>query len=198
MSFDKLLNSKNFQKQKKDCLSRKDKSNRGGIDNDIKPLVELLNSSSDYYTTSSCSGRILLIEKKSENKKDIRFAFAEHRKAELKAIKKSLEKLPAGDVFFKQESIIMHVCCRDLECAKRLLKIVRELGIKRAGIINVDKRIIIEIIGTEAMETIIARNGKMLVGDDYIMILVEEANKKLERNKKKIKELYKEIKNKLK
>ena len=191
MSFDKLLNSKNFQKQKKDCLSRKDKSNKAGIDKDIKPLIDLLNSSSDYYTTSSCSGRILLIEKKSDNKKDMRFAFVEHKKAELKAIKKSLEKLPLGDVFLRQESIIMHVCCRDLDNAKSLLKLVRELGIKRAGIINIDKRIIIEIIGTESMETILARNGKMLVSDDYLRVLVEEANKKLERNKKKIKELYK-------
>ncbi len=183
-----------FDKRKKDCLSRKDKSNKRGIDKDIKPLVELLNSLDDYYTTSSCSGRILLIEKKSDNKKDVRFAFAEHRQAEFKAIKKTLEKLPPGDVFFKQESIIMHVCCRDLGNAKKLLKIVRDLGVKRAGIINVSERIIIEIIGTESMETIIARNGKMLVADDYLRILVKEANEKLERNKRKIKELYLKLK----
>ncbi len=183
-----------FDKQKKDCLSRIDKSKKRSIDKDIKPLIDLLNSSKDYYTTSSCSGRILLIEKKTDNKKDARFAFAEHKTADFKAIKKNLEKLSANDVWLKQESIIMHVCCRNLEAAKKLLKIVRDLGIKRAGIMNIGKRIIIEIIGTEAMEAIIARNGKMLIDDNYLKILVEEANKKLERNKTKIRELFKQLK----
>lgn len=179
-----------FDKQKKDCLNKKDKSKKKSVDKDIKPLIDLLNSLDDYYTTSSCSGRILLIEKKSDKKKDARFVFAEHKRADFRLIKKSLKKIPRNDIWLKQESIIMHVCCRDLEAAKRLLKIVRDLGIKRAGIINIGKRIIIEIIGTEAMETIIARDGKMLVSDDYLRILVREVNKKLERNEKKIKELY--------
>jgi tRNA wybutosine-synthesizing protein 3 len=200
-----------FDKQKKDCLARIDKSQKKTIDKDIKPLIDLINSLKDYYTTSSCSGRILLIEKKTDkllnsknskdlgkskifpSKKDIRFAFAEHKTADFKAIKKNLEKLSANDIWLKQESIIMHVCCRNLEAAKKLLKIVRDLGIKRAGLITVNKRIIIEIIGTEAMETIIARKGKMLIDDDYLKILVKESNKKLERNEIKIKELYKVI-----
>jgi len=183
-----------FDKQKKDCLSRKDKSKKKTIDKDIKPLIDFLNSHKDYYTTSSCSGRILLIEKRTDKKQDARFAFAEHKKADFKLIKKSLKKICKNDIWLKQESIIMHVCCRNLEGAKKLLKIVRDLGIKRAGIIRIGKRIIIEIIGTEAMETIIARNGKMLIDEDYLKILVKEANKKLERNKKKIRELYKRIK----
>ncbi len=183
-----------FDKQKKDCLSRIDKSNKKRIDRDIKPLISLINSLDDYYTTSSCSGRILLIEKKTDKKQDARFAFAEHKTADFKAIKQSLENLPEDDVWLKQESIIIHLCCRNLESAKRLLKIVRCLGIKRAGIISIGKKIIIELIGTEAMETIIARKGKMLVNDDYLKTLVKEANKKIERNKKKIKELYNKIK----
>lgn len=186
-----------FDKQKKDCLNRIDKSNKKSIDRDIKPLISLINSLDDYYTTSSCSGRILLIEKKTDKKQDVRFAFAEHKTADFKAIKQSLKNLPKNDVWLKQESIIIHLCCRNLEAAERLLKVVRDIGIKRAGIINIKKRLIIEIIGTEAMETIIARKGKMLVNDDYLKTIVKEANKKLERNKKKIKELYSKIKESL-
>lgn len=201
--FDKLLNSKNFkgfeksktfQKRKQDSLTRIDKSNKKSIDQDIKPLIDLINSLDDYYTTSSCSGRILLIEKKTDKKIDARFIFAEHKKADFKGIKQILKKLPQNDVWFRQESIIIHICCKSLESAKGLLKIVRDIGIKRAGIININKRIIIEIIGTEAMETIIARNEKLLIDDNYLKILVSEANNKLERNKKKIKELFKQLK----
>lgn len=183
-----------FDNEKKNCLNKKDKSKKKAIDKDIKPLIDLINSLKDYYTTSSCSGRILLIEKKSDKKQDARFAFAEHKTANFKEIKESLKKLPKNDLWLKQESIIMHICCRNLEAAEKLLKIVRDLGIKRAGIININKRIIIEIIGTEAMETIIARDGKRLVNDDYLKILVKETNSKLERNKKKIGELYGKLK----
>jgi tRNA wybutosine-synthesizing protein 3 len=80
-----------------------------------------------------------------------------------------------------------------MEAAKKLLKIARDSGIKRAGIININKRIIIEIIGTESMETIITKNSKMLVDDTYLRILIEEANKKLEKNRKKINKLYRVI-----
>ena len=183
-----------FQKNKKDCLSRLDKSSKKSIDKDIKKLVALINSKENYFTTSSCSGRILLIEKKSDKKQDARFVFAEHKKADFKVIKKSLIKLPKNDLWLKQESIILHVACKTIEDAEKLLKLIRDTGIKRAGIISLGKKIILEIIGTEAMETIIAKDGKLLVSEGYLKELVKEANKKLLRNKNKIDELFFSIK----
>ena len=43
------------------------------------------------------------------------------------------------------------------------------------------------------MDTIIAKKGKLIVGDSYLKILIEEANKKMKRNKEKIDELYKSL-----
>ncbi len=183
-----------FDNEKKNCLAKIDKSNKQSIDEDIRPLIELINSHKDYYTTSSCSGRILLIEKKTENKQDARFKFAEHNKAEFEAIRQSLEHIPNNDIWLRQESIIIHVCCRHLEAAEKLLKTVRDIGIKRAGIININKRIMLEIIGTEAMETIIAREGNMLIEEGYLKTIVAEANKKLGRNQEKINGIYHELK----
>jgi len=182
-----------FDQQKKDCLNRIDKSIKKSIDKDIKPLINLINDLNDYYTTSSCSGRILLIDKKTNKKQDTKFVFVEHKKTNFKTIKNSI-KNTKNNIWLKQESIILHVCCRNIETAEKLLKIVRDTGIKRAGIINLNKRIIIEIIGTESMETIITNKGKMLVDDNYLKILIKEVNKKLERNNKKISEFYNKIK----
>ena len=44
------------------------------------------------------------------------------------------------------------------------------------------------------METIIAKDGKLLVSEGYLKELVKEANKKLLRNKNKIDELFFSIK----
>ncbi|MBW2966012.1 hypothetical protein KY342_02835, partial [Candidatus Woesearchaeota archaeon] len=50
-----------FENQKKTFLKKIDKSKKGGIDKEIIPLVNKINNSRNYYTTSSCSGRIVLL-----------------------------------------------------------------------------------------------------------------------------------------
>ncbi|MBI2659990.1 hypothetical protein HYX07_02415, partial [Candidatus Woesearchaeota archaeon] len=52
----------NFAKEKSDFLRKKDKSKKGFIDKDAVKIVNCINSKSDYYTTSSCAGRIVLLE----------------------------------------------------------------------------------------------------------------------------------------
>lgn len=59
-----------FLQRKKSILSKTDKSNIGKWDKQIISLCDKINKSDDYYTTSSCSGRIVLMidqEKKSPN-----------------------------------------------------------------------------------------------------------------------------------
>ena len=157
-----------FDKQKQDCLGKVDKSNKQSIDKGIKRLVDILNKSRDYYTTSSCAGRIVLIAKKSYKKSEMRFVHSTHSKASFSKIKKDLlQAYPSGrvdgnvgkrsssqyqgypqggrkgavsgyigsksDIWLRQESFILHVCCRTQEAAAKLLNMARDLGIKRAG-----------------------------------------------------------------
>lgn len=49
-----------FASQKKRVLGRLDRSKKGGIDVPIAGLIDALNSSPAYFTTSSCSGRIVV------------------------------------------------------------------------------------------------------------------------------------------
>ncbi len=52
---------KSFVQQKKSTLSKLDKSSKGDWDKKIVNLCEKINSLENFYTTSSCSGRIVLI-----------------------------------------------------------------------------------------------------------------------------------------
>ena len=70
----------NFEKEKKDFLIKKDKSKKGIIDKEIKSLIDFINSLDNYYTTSSCSGRIMLLIKKSDKKQDSSWLFSSHQK----------------------------------------------------------------------------------------------------------------------
>jgi len=177
-----------FRKYKKDFLTKKDKSKKGSVDKNVKKLVNLINSKRNYYTTSSCSGRIVLLIKKSGKKQDSEWLFVKHDKIRFDEIKKALKNIPKEQLWFRQEPLIMHICCKTLEDAKRLLEKARKI-FKRAGIIAVNKKIIIEIIGTGFIDTIIA-DGKLIVSDEHLKVLVKEANKKLEKSKKDIDRFY--------
>ena len=66
-----------FEKRKQDVLLKKDKSYRRKFDKKIKKLCGKINQMEDYYTTSSCSGRIVLI-KDSDKKESGLFLFVGH------------------------------------------------------------------------------------------------------------------------
>lgn len=58
-----------FLNQKKTYLAKSDKSKKGSLDEKVVPLLTEINKNPNYYTTSSCSGRVYLWKgtgKKSE------------------------------------------------------------------------------------------------------------------------------------
>jgi len=167
------------------------------VDKEIIHILKLINSLEGYFTTSSCAGRIVLIKtpenlKKQENV----FLFKSHQMVNFDDIWKTiLENYQRYDnIWFKQEPFILHIACRDLKHAKDLLKIASSVGLKHSGIISLkENKIIIEIIGNEKIETIVSKNKKLLVNEDYMKELVIEANKKLLRNRVYMGKLYYEL-----
>jgi len=174
-----------FENQKKVFLEKLDKSKKGQIDKEIIPLVKKINKNPNYYTTSSCSGRIVLITK---DKKPAKWLFISHSKVSLNQIK----KVKVTDAYFKQEPFIIHIACKTLEHAQKLLNIAREVGFKRSGIQSIRKNII-EITETEHLNTPIAEKGNILIDDTYLKILIKEANNKLKQTRAKIKRFQKKI-----
>lgn len=58
----------NFTNLKKEAFQGLDLSRKGSVDEPIENLVAFINSLDQYFTTSSCSGRILLIGEDYVNK----------------------------------------------------------------------------------------------------------------------------------
>lgn len=175
-----------FNKEKQIQLSRSDLSKKGSIDLKIKTLVDKINSKNDYYTTSSCSGRIMLLTE-GKTKKDAEWIFVSHNKAKLSEIKKAIKKLPKETLWFKFEPMILHVCCNSIDSAQKLAELAKQSGFKHSGIMSSGKRIIAEIRGTDFISAPIAFSGRMAVDNDYLKRSLIEANKKIERNESKIK-----------
>jgi len=229
-----------FQQRKQEVLNKKDKSSIGFWDEKISKLCEKINSFEEYYTTSSCSGRIIVMID-SDKKCPGLFKFVSHdlisfdelwgkisslsleidcseseqvqdsslgkivKKKNLtnedlvinsECLRKNLTKsiLEQGqDLKFKQEPPILHIACKDLESAEKLLNLGRKAGWKKSGILSLGKNIIVELNCSWKLEFPLVKEGKLLVGEEFLKEVLRKANRNLEKGWGKIEKLGEEL-----
>ena len=183
----------NFSQRKKDILKKIDKSSKGNWDEKIKKLCDKINKLENYYTTSSCSGRIVVLMDKDVKQKGL-FQSVYHKEIDLNRFLRSIPKeIAKMTLKFKQESPIMHVHCKTLKDAKKLLRKAQLSGWKRSGIISSGERIILELNGTEKLEFPLMKKGKLLVDNNFLKIVLIKSNKNLKKGWLKIEKLKKSL-----
>jgi tRNA wybutosine-synthesizing protein 3 len=133
----------------------------------------------------------------AEKKPDVKWLYVSHEKVTLKNIMKTLVNPPEEMVWLRQENLILHVACRTIDDANKLLKISRDIGLRRSGIIADSNIIIVEICSTEKMDVPVSKNGKLIVSNDYIKTIVKIANEKFLKGREKLKSLEKDVREKL-
>jgi len=183
-----------FLRRKKDILKKEDKSFKGDVDEKIRNLCDKINSLADCYTTSSCSGRVVLMIDEDEKKKGLMLKLY-HDLISFSELKKDLNEIikTGKNIRFKMEPCALHVACKNFEDAQKICERARFVGWRRTGIISSERRFVIEMNSTEKMDFPITKMGKILVDDNFLKIIVEDANKKLKKCWEKIEKLEKEI-----
>ena len=88
-----------FTNEKQQFLKKPDKSLIQGIDKAILPLVNKINKNPDYYTTSSCSGRIILLPETGKKQEKV-FLFVKHDSVEIKEIKNTLKNVKSKNIIY--------------------------------------------------------------------------------------------------
>ncbi|RWS24162.1 tyw3 protein-like protein [Leptotrombidium deliense] len=172
-------------------------SKKGSIDIFIEPLVNDINASPKYYTTSSCSGRINLVSKLSfKDKKDCVWLFSSHEPIDdLQPLLESLNDEKCENAQFGFEAFVLHVCCDSLESAKSFIAIAIESGFRNSGItISGKDRIIAAVRSTHTLKIPLTCNGKLLVSKEYIEFIVKQANGMLTENLERIKKFHEKVK----
>ncbi|MEN6378853.1 MAG: hypothetical protein ABFD15_04655 [Methanofastidiosum sp.] len=170
---------------------------QGEVDFRIIDTLNILNSKENYYTTSSCAGRIILIEiEEIGGKKESNFIFKSHEKVDYKDIWRAINQYSGSKMLFLiVNSPIIHVVCRNLESAKKLIYISKESGFKYSSIFSLGEKIIVEIRSTEKMDAPVVKNGKIYPSEEYVTFLVEIGNQLLDRIRKKIEKLNENLRN---
>lgn len=188
-----------FQTQKEIAMKRlQEAGEKAEVDLGILPILDYINSLRDFYTTSSCSGRITLFhDLGSKLKSD--WLDRWHRPVKFREIKDVMEEPPSqGVIWFLCEPAIIHIVSRELGGAVDLLNIARESGFKRVGIQSCKReRILVEICSTERIDAPLVHEGRILVDEGYIRYLVNVANDKYVRGQDKLRRLDEHIRNKL-
>lgn len=189
-----------FDKSKKSTLEKlykPDRSKKGDVDIDAIPVIDAINSKDNYYTTSSCSGRISLFQEALSGRKDHSgWIFVKHDCVTENEILDGMSKISKDSsetVWFRQEAPIFHIACRTNEDAKKILEICRDLGLKHSGIIGQSKRSIVEVIFNDKIDVPIAADGEKFVENKFIKFLIKNANDKFSKNTKLLKKFEKEI-----
>lgn len=189
-----------FEEQKKRAL---EKLRIGGADEEVAGIVEKINSSEDFFTTSSCSGRIVLISiPEIGAKRAAKFIGKWHRppvsrEGVQEAIKlKGWEGIAGGkEIWLLSQSPILHVACRDLEKAKLLLDIAIASGFKYSSIKAIanavdNEKVMVEIVSTERMDVPLGKDGVLFCSEGHMDFILSKANFMLERGKGKLKRFY--------
>lgn len=179
-----------FQQWKNQCLNKSDFSKKGSVDEDISHIVSFINSHDKYFTTSSCSGRIILFDGVSDcpdvQKQNCSWLFVTHQKCQQEDVVKGLEK-SAGEATFKFEPFVLHVQCKHLTDAQLLHTVAINSGFRNSGItVGKKGKIIMAVRSTHCLEVPLSHRSKVLVSDEYLEFLVGVANQKMEENLKRI------------
>ncbi|NJE08122.1 hypothetical protein E3E31_06240 [Thermococcus sp. M39] len=175
--------------------------NEKKVDEDIIDLLMLINSIKGVYTTSSCSGRIGIIEEPNLGAKPLsRWLIKEHRPITFEEAKESLKKAQRGFIFLKSQPPIFHIVAETFEIAKKLHELGLASGFKYTTFKAVKGRILIEINGTEYLTAPLGKDGKILVNDEYLRFAIDLGNTMLIRAKSRLprlKENFEKLKDEL-
>ncbi len=194
------------------------------IDLRIIPILDIINTHKDYYTTSSCSGRIFLLALASPGAKNQSSILDKwHDKVSLNQIKRAIQSWKEYKyLYFLAQSPIFHVISRDLKSAVRLRNLGEKSGFKYSSIrsikpikhdetvedeskeIEIDisddldyslnARITVELLSTERLNIPIGVEGKVFIDDKYLEFLVNLANTSISDSNSKLTSLEKILK----
>lgn len=166
---------------------------KADIDEWIRPITDSINSNKNFITLSSCAGRIAVMDMPDfGDKKASVFLGKWHSPPQFQEVMNAIV-LGKREVWFMMHSPILHVACRSLNDALKLLDVAKKAGFRRAGIIS-GKKNVVEIAGQERIEFLVAKNGEVLADKKLILENFKESLDKLEKSRTRFRKFENEFK----
>lgn len=164
------------------------------VDAGIADLLEQINALHGYYTSSSCAGRIVLLQiPMIGDKQNASFLGIWHRAIQPDEVRQAVRQASFGLLWLLAQSPIIHIGAETLTLANRMVKTAVSCGFKNSAVKSTEKKIIIEISSTERLDAPIGREGLLFCDEEYLNLLVEIANEVIKRSQVKIDKLAEKL-----
>jgi len=168
------------------------------VDRKIISILNLINKSSEFYTSSSCAGRIVLLEiPKIGDKRNAKFVGIWHRTIKSIDLLSALKEAKTGLLWILAQPPIIHVSAKTKSAADRLVKIANASGFKNSAFKSIDKNIVVEICSTERLDAPIGKDGILFCNKKYLNLFVNIANEVILKSDLKLNRFKKELKKKI-
>lgn len=165
---------KSFVEEKRRRLSRlRQDLEKGLVDQEMVSVIELVNQRLRYcYTTSSCSGRIVVIEAPEPgDKPGARILGKWHRKVKPREINEALERASSRRlVWASAQGPLLHVACLEEGDAKMILRAGHLAGFKYSCIhVAYSERWVVELRSAERVDVPVYFRGVRVVRDPSLL-----------------------------
>ena len=191
-----MMAEKDFLEDKKRALKKLEKAwSENKVDGRILPILNMINNSEEYYTSSSCSGRVVLLEiPQIGDKKRARFLGKWHRNITADEITSAVKKAKVGLLWLLAQSPILHIVANKNETADKMVKIANASGFKNSGLKSTGRRTVVEVCSTERLDAPIGRDGALFCDEEYLQLLVDIANEIMKRSILKLRRFEEKLK----
>jgi len=168
------------------------------VDRKIISILDLINNSGEFFTSSSCAGRIVLLQiPEIGDKRNAKFVGIWHRTIKSKEILFALKKAKSGLLWILAQPPIIHISAKSRTASDKLVKIANASGFKNSAFKSDNNNIVVEICSTERLDAPIGEDGILFCNKDYLNLLVKIANEVILKSNLKLKRFKRELKEKI-
>lgn len=162
----------------------------GYLDPGIAGVLETLNSLGKVETTSSCIGRVTIVEGPVHWARDpgSRIVFKTHSKISPPDIIRVIGR-GYRNLWLKATGPILHLATSSMECASHILSLARSYGFKHSGILSVKPdRIVVELLSAAQLAVPLRIEGALVVSltEEALETLARVANETVEWGRRRL------------
>lgn len=168
----------------------------GYLDPGAEKFLYLLNKPALIATTSSCTGRITIVEGRWHwERGGARVVYKTHESLERRVLESHLAKSYYGDLWLKVTGPIIHLRTPRLLCAHHIIKHARVSGFKHSGIISLDnvRGHVVEVMSGVQLMVPLKRGGRLLLNVEPLENIVSMANEALKEGRGRLETLASKV-----
>ena len=182
------MRKKEFLDAKEKALKSLEKAqDEQKVDEGIQNILYLINTLDGYYTSSSCAGRIVLLQiPQIGDKRGAEFLGIWHRTIMRNEVEHAAQQASTGLLWLLAQAPILHIGAQTNELADSMVKTAVSCGFKNSAVKSTGKKTVLEISSTERLDAPIGREGHLFCEGEYLDLLIDISNEVIERSQEKL------------